>query len=217
MAATGGTNWVEVTAIATSVTAAGIVIAAVGAFWAAKQVKESERTRHASMAMEVSSRWSSNELIRARRVLRRHARRGEILTEYIKARDRYSPDYYEIQRLLTFFEDLGALESEGGLSLVWIDKTLRTPVLSYYEAFKPTIDELRLRQKTAYWWFEELARKLQAFRPGMRWIDHFSYDYGYDAAFAAAARRRQSHAWSLPLFAEPLPQDTSIGRDRTGH
>jgi hypothetical protein len=64
-------NWAEVTAIATSTLAIGLVGGFVAAVFAAQQVREARRSREAQMAAEFFRRWNEDALVEARRIVGR--------------------------------------------------------------------------------------------------------------------------------------------------
>src|SRR5438067_12236908 len=63
--------WSEVTAIATSILALGLLGGIGAAVFAAQQVREARRSREAQMAAEFFRRWSEPELVEARRLVGR--------------------------------------------------------------------------------------------------------------------------------------------------
>ena len=68
---TTAVNWSEVTAIATSILALGLVGGFVAAAFAAQQVREARRSREAQMAAEFFRRWDEDSLVEARRLVGR--------------------------------------------------------------------------------------------------------------------------------------------------
>lgn len=71
-------NWVEVTAIATSILAIGLVGGFVAAVFTAQQVRESRRSREAQMAAEFFRRWNEDALVEARRMVGRFKSADEL-------------------------------------------------------------------------------------------------------------------------------------------
>ncbi len=57
------TNWEEVTAIATSLLALGLLGGIAAAVFAAQQVREARRSREAEMAAEFFRRWNEDALV----------------------------------------------------------------------------------------------------------------------------------------------------------
>ena len=64
-------DWGEVTAIATSILAIGLLGAFGAAVFAAQQVREARRSREAQMAAEFFRRWNEDALVQARRMVGR--------------------------------------------------------------------------------------------------------------------------------------------------
>jgi hypothetical protein len=167
-----GTNWNEVIAIATCVTALGVFGAIAAAWWAGKGVRETEKSRHAEMATHMSSLWSSAELAAARLVLHAGLTRRQIRDSYI-ATWQGSPStddqkvYQAADAIANFFEDLGVMELLGGLGLSWIQLTMGSSVLLYWNVLEPSIRAIRElnEQPTAYENFELLSYRLSEARP----------------------------------------------------
>jgi hypothetical protein len=184
IAQSSGVPWDEVSALAACVTALGLVAASIAAFWAGKQVRESERSRHAEMATHMSGRWASEELTAARKALHGRGGRVGIRNSYLAVtRDDGTAEagdetvHSAAQTIMRFFEDLGVMERQGGLGLSWIQLTMASSVLVYWRGLDLTVIALRrlLDQPTAYENFEDLSYQLAhakppkaASRPGRR-------------------------------------------------
>ena len=105
-------DWAEVTAIATSILAIGLLGAIGAAVFAAQQVHEARRTRAAHMAAEFFRRWNEDALVETRRMIRRFKSAEDLreaFTGYVTAD---APEAYVLLRELDYFEQLGALESQ---------------------------------------------------------------------------------------------------------
>jgi hypothetical protein len=171
----------DATAIATCVTAVGVVSGATGAFWAVRQVKEVERSRHIATALEISLRWGAPDLVDSRARFWALARDGELQKEFMEAWRTQSASYYAISRLMDFFEDLALLEDMSGISLDWVRRSMGPTVIQYWKTWQYTADTLRKEEPEAYVYFEALARKVQD--PGShqkRWVDTLYYPRGRD-------------------------------------
>jgi hypothetical protein len=156
------THWASIfIAVGSSVTALGIVAATYAAFWAGKQASESKSSRHASTALETASRWGAPDLIQSRSAVAEYAREGRLAEKFMAARAVQSDAYYEISRLMDFFEDLAALEMIGGISLDWVCLTMKPSVLEYWETVRYTVDEMRKDEPEAYVCFECLVQKVR--------------------------------------------------------
>ena len=64
-------DWSEVTAIATSILALGLLGGIGAAVFAAQQVRDARRSREAQMSAEFFRRWSDPELVESRRLVGR--------------------------------------------------------------------------------------------------------------------------------------------------
>ena len=64
-------DWSEVTAIATSILALGLLGGIGAAVFAAQQVRDARRSREAQMSAEFFRRWSEPELVESRRLVGR--------------------------------------------------------------------------------------------------------------------------------------------------
>jgi hypothetical protein len=105
-------DWAEVTAIATSILAIGLLGAIGAAVFAAQQVHEARRTREAHMAAEFFRRWNEDALVETRRMIRRFKSAEDLreaFTRYVAAD---APEACVLLRELDYFEQLGALESQ---------------------------------------------------------------------------------------------------------
>ena len=71
------------------------------------------------------------------------------------------------QQIENFFEDLGAMEKLGGLSLIWIRTTMQSVVLDRWELWQVTVEEHRrvASQPTAWENFQGLAVKMAGHPP----------------------------------------------------
>jgi hypothetical protein len=67
---TRAVDWGEVTAIATSLLAIGLLGGIGAAVFAAQQVREARRSREAQMAAEFFRRWNEDALVETRRMVR---------------------------------------------------------------------------------------------------------------------------------------------------
>ncbi len=139
----------------------GIVAATYAAFWAGKQASESKSSRHASTALEMASRWGAPDLIQSPSAVAEYAREGRLAEKFMAARAVQSDAYYEISRLMDFFEDLAALEMIGGISLDWVCLTMKPSVLEYWGTVWYTVDEMRKDEPEAYVCFECLVQKVR--------------------------------------------------------
>jgi hypothetical protein len=133
-----GPNWAEIlTGVGTAVIAFGILLAAL-------QLSESRKTRQAAIAIEVTKKWNERSLIRSRSLFREIVEGGTNLRdEYSRLKRENQRNYFLLQLLPTFFEDLAVLEKTHCLSLEWIDETMGGQVMSSWNRWKETVEDLR--------------------------------------------------------------------------
>jgi hypothetical protein len=156
---TTAVDWAEVTAIATSILAVGLLGGFGAAAFAAQQVREARRSREAQMAAEFFRRWNEDALVETRRMVARfnspEALR-EAFTAYVAAG---APEAYVLYRELDYFEQLAALESLGAFDLELIKLMLGRTLIERWEMWKPAIYEIH--GPGVYPMFEGLVEKLR--------------------------------------------------------
>ena len=110
-------NWAEqVTAIATAVSAIGLLSAIGAVIFAGQQAREARLGRQAEMAVEFFRRWSEGPMVETRRLVAEFETPEALrdaMTIFIAEN---SADAYVLYRELDYFEQLGALEKHGGAS-----------------------------------------------------------------------------------------------------
>lgn len=132
-------DWSEVTAIATSILALGLLGAFGAAVFAAQQAQEARRSREAQMAAEFFRRWNEDALVEARRMVGRFSSAEELrdtFAAYVAADAR---EAYVLYRELDFFEQLAALESQGAFDLELIKLLLGRTLIERWEMWQPAI------------------------------------------------------------------------------
>jgi hypothetical protein len=132
-------DWSEVTAIATSLLALGLVGAFGAAAFAAQQVREARKTREAQMATEFFRRWTEDELVESRRMANRYKSPEELREAFAGFVAADAPEAYVLYRELDFFEQLAALESLGALDLELIKVLLGRTLIERWELWNPAI------------------------------------------------------------------------------
>ena len=153
-----GANWAEV------VTAIGTGAIALGLLLAVFQLKASQRSRYATIAVETARAWDSPELVKARSIIKRFSSE-EFCEYYVGLRERRDPEFHVVQREANFFEYLGVLEQFGWLDLAWINKTLGAVTLEAWEKWERCVRSERDRfSPKAYENFEELGKRIQRLR-----------------------------------------------------
>jgi hypothetical protein len=152
-------DWAEVTAIATSVLALGLLGAFGAAMFAAQQVREARRSREAQMAAEFFRRWNDDAMVEARRMVGRFKSADELSEAFAAYVAADAPEAFVLYRELDYFEQLGALESQGAFDLELIKLLLGRTLIQRWEFWRPAIH--RAHGAGTYPMFEGLVEKLR--------------------------------------------------------
>jgi hypothetical protein len=152
-------DWAEVTAIATSILAIGLVGAVAAAVFAAQQVREARRSREAQMAAEFFRRWNEDPLVETRRLVARFKSPEELRDAFAAYVAADAPEAYVLYRELDYFEQLAALERLGAFDFDLIKLMLGRRLIDRWEMWKPAIEQTHGRD--VYPLFEQLAEKLR--------------------------------------------------------
>ena len=134
-------NWAEVTTIATSLLAVGLLAGFVAALFAAQQVREARRTREAQMAAEFFRRWNEDALVESRRMVGRFKSADELRDAFAAYVATDAPEAYVLYRELDYFEQLAALERQGAFDLELIKLLLGQTLVERWEMWRPAIQE----------------------------------------------------------------------------
>ena len=156
---TTAVNWSEVTAIATSILALGLVGGFVAAAFAAQQVREARRSREAQMAAEFFRRWDEDSLVEARRLVGRFKSAEELRDAFAAYVAADAPEAYVLYRELDFFEQLAALEVRGAFDLEMINLMLGRTLVDRWELWRPALHAAH--GPGVYPLFEGLAAKVR--------------------------------------------------------
>jgi hypothetical protein len=152
-------DWGEVTAIATSILAMGLLGAFGAAVFAAQQVREARRSREAQMAAEFFRRWNEDALVEARRLVAQFKSAEELREAYVAYVAEDAPEAYVLYRELDYFEQLAALESQGAFDLELIKLLLGRTLIERWEMWRPAIHTAH--GEGVYPLFEALVEKLR--------------------------------------------------------
>lgn len=155
----GAVNWAEVTAIATSVLAVGLLAGFVAAVFAAQQVREARRSREAQMAAEFFRRWNEDALVETRRMVARFKSADELRDAFAAYVAADAPEAWVLYRELDYFEQLAALERWGAFDLELIKLLLGRTLIERWEMWRPAI--YQAHGAAAYPLFEGLVDKLR--------------------------------------------------------
>ena len=154
-------NWAEqVTAIATAVSALGLLSAIGAVIYAGQQAREARIGRQAEMAAEFFRRWSEGPMVETRRLVAQFDTREAFRDAMVRFIAENSPEAYILYRELDYFEQLGALEKHGGFDFELIRTLLGPRLIERWEMWQPSIDTLG--GSAAYPMFERLVAKMRA-------------------------------------------------------
>jgi hypothetical protein len=132
-------DWSEVTAIATSLLALGLLGAFGAAIFAAQQVREVRKSREAQMAAEFFRRWNEDALVEARRMVNRFQSPDELRDAFVAFVAADAPEAYVLYRELDYFEQLAAMQSLGAFDLELIKLLLGRTLIERWEMWRPAI------------------------------------------------------------------------------
>jgi hypothetical protein len=154
-------NWAEqVTAIATAVSAIGLLSAIGAVIFAGQQAREARIGRQAEMAVEFFRRWSEGPMMETRRLVAQFETPEALrdaLTVFVADN---SAEAYILYRELDYFEQLGALERHGGFDFELIRTLLGGRLIDRWEMWQPSIEAIG--GSAAYPMFERLVSKMRA-------------------------------------------------------
>ena len=156
---TTAVDWGEVTAIATSLLALGLLGAFGAAMFAAQQVREAQRSREAQMAAEFFRRWNDDALVEARRLIGRYKSPDELRDAFARYVANDAPEAYVLYRELDYFEQLAALERQGAFDFELIKLMLGPTLVARWELWEPAIDHVH--GPTTYPLYRALVLKLR--------------------------------------------------------
>ncbi len=153
-------NWAEqVTAIATAVSAIGLLSAIGAVIFAAQQAREARVGRQAEMAVEFFRRWNEGPLVETRRLVAEFET-GEALRDAMMVFiAENSAEAYVLYRELDYFEQLGALEKHAGFDFELIRTLLGRRLIDRWEMWQPSIDAIG--GPGVYPMFERLVTKMR--------------------------------------------------------
>lgn len=154
-------NWAEqVTAIATAVSAVGLLSAIGAAVYAGQQVREARIGRQAEMAADFFRRWNEGPLEETRRLVDQFDTGEELRNAFERFIEEGSVEAYVLYRELDYFEQLGALEAHGGFDFQLIRLLLGPRLIARWERWYPSIEAIA--GVDAYPMFEGLVTKMRA-------------------------------------------------------
>ena len=154
-------NWAEqVTAIATAVSAIGLLSAIGAVVFAGVQTREARIGRQAQVAIEFFRRWDEDPLVETRRLVARYESREALRDALMQFIAENAREAYVLYRELDYFEQLGTLEQHGGFDFEIIKTLLGRRLVDRWELWKPSIDAMG--GSDVYPMFDRLATKMRA-------------------------------------------------------
>jgi hypothetical protein len=154
-------NWAEqVTAIATAVSAIGLLSAIGAVIFAGQQAREARIGRQAEVAVEFFKRWDEAPLVETRRLVAQFETKEALRDAMVQFIDDNAVEAYVLYRELDYFEQLGALEQHGGFDFDLIKTLLGRRLVDRWEMWQPSIDAIGGR--TVYPLFDSLVTKMRA-------------------------------------------------------
>ena len=140
---------------------------------AARQLREARVARLTEAAAEISRRWDGQDLVEARDAIDSFSDAIELRDAVISGLrggavgDQRVTDYNVLLREPDFFDDLGAQELLGGVTLQWVELTMKDIVLSRWDLWSLTVEGLKeIDGVSSYGNFERLAQKVKGEKLG---------------------------------------------------
>src|SRR5580704_16755549 len=154
-------NWAEqVTAIATAVSAIGLLSAIGAVIFAGQQAREARIGRQAEVAVEFFRRWDEDPLVETRRLVAQFETKEALRDAMVRFIADNAVEAYVLYRELDYFEQLGALEVHGGFDFEMVKTLLGRRLIDRWELWQPTIEAIGGRD--AYPMFDRLVTKMRA-------------------------------------------------------
>jgi hypothetical protein len=154
-------NWAEqVTAIATAVSAIGLLSAIGAVVFAGQQAREARIGRQAEVAVEFFRRWNEAPLVETRRLVARLGTKEALRDAMVQFIEDNAAEAYVLYRELDYFEQLGALERHGGFDFELVRVMLGHRLIDRWELWLPSIDAIG--GPSIYPMFQGLVEKMRA-------------------------------------------------------
>jgi hypothetical protein len=154
-------NWAEqVTAVATAVSAVGLLSAIGAVIFAGQQAREARIGRQAEMAVDFFRRWNEGPMVETRRLVAEFESPEVLRDAMTRFIAENSTEAYVLFRELDYFEQLGALEKHGGFDFELIRTLLGPRLIDRWELWQPSIEALG--GSAAYPMFARLVTKMRA-------------------------------------------------------
>jgi hypothetical protein len=151
-----------ITAMASLVTAVGIVFAISGAWIAVHQLAEAKLARQSDFIANAVREWDDARLAeaRARAIRYNNQRLREVVAALSEAR---SPELAVLQRIPDYFEFIALAADAGRISSEVVWRMFGGPALAYWDLWRDSIEYLRTRtgDPRIYIEFEELVQRFK--------------------------------------------------------
>ena len=152
-------NWAEqLAAISTAVLAFGTLGAIFAAGLAWHQLREARIGRQAVVASELFRRWSDDSMIETRRLVASYKSPEALRDALTKSVEHNELAAYVMFRELDFFEQLGALEAHGAVSIELVRVMLGERLVERWKLWSPAIDAIG--GPAVYPMFKQIADKM---------------------------------------------------------
>jgi len=162
-------SWTDkVTAIGTAAVAAGLLVTAIGAWFAFDQVREAWRDRHIQVISDFSERWDQPLMSEARELASSLSSEdlAAAVAAWIAGPADPAVDVPKLLRVPNFFEDLAMMVECGRLEVSYIARSFGSSARGEWGYWEKAITTLRREQEDVYVEFEKLVRDLErAARP----------------------------------------------------
>jgi hypothetical protein len=170
-------------AIGTLVAALGFVLAAIGAWFAYDQIKETRRARHVELISDYGGRWDGEGLTEARDLQRHYfddelADAVELYFAYGSSSNPRKPPLFHLPRIVrrlrpdtdvpillripNYFEDLAVMVEYGHYELGVVANAFSSLAISEWTLWEPAIARMRTSDSQSYREFERLIERLHA-------------------------------------------------------
>jgi hypothetical protein len=154
-------NWAEqLTAISTAVLALGALGAVVAARLAWHQLREARIGRQAVVATELFRRWSDDPMVETRRLVASYGSPEALRSALVQHIEHNDVAAYVLFREPDYFEQLGALEAYGAISIDVVRAVLGQRLVDRWEFWLPAIDAIG--GTGVYPMFQQLADRMRS-------------------------------------------------------
>jgi len=119
-----------------------------GFYFAYREWQAMRATRMAQVILNLSSQWDGEELKESRQKVKRNANRLKQAIE--EAQKNNSEDMFDLVQVGNFFDTLGVLVTEGFLTCRIAYDLFGAPEASYYNMYKPILDDPKYKDNYKY-------------------------------------------------------------------